>query len=1012
MRWPLASFFCVVMCIHTNAQSGLFVFTRYTSANGLADNLVNNIVQDSRGFMWFGTREGLSRFDGTGFQNFFARKNDSTAMPGNSIRGLFEYAPNQLIMTSDGRLTTMNTITKQFHRVKEFQNKGIQYINRIEKGLYTINNTDTCFLTTDHLKIIDTLIPPFRKTDVVATINPISDKEWLVGSLWEYFLYNKTEKTYKVVIPLNDMHDPQKMLTFQYYDEKQNCLYFSNYFNGLFRYSLDGQLLYNWKKGNLPSGIPDGNISFMIPKNDSILWIGGNEKGGINILNNRTNFITSLEEGNNGPSLASNAIYFHFKDRDGNEWISTSEGVSKLTNSIASIRSWDNEFKGLGENNVLLNLIKGSDGNMYVSVLGTNYSYRINSLTGNVSQLNKTELPNTWCMNSFGNELIFTGSTTITTFNPRTNQYRKTDFLKKFFPVSDIVILAFRHSNGDTWYSGNNGGGFVRLSANGQEIHQYKKSGPRGNFSVSYYSCYVEDKNGDLWFGVNKSSRLLHWNKKTDYFNEVSFDTVKGIARESLAGISDLTLDKDNKIWIAFDGAGIAKYDPAENSAEHFTLQDGLPTNYVYGLKFDNKNRLWIGTLKGLSCFLVKENRFSNFTREDGLPADYFDERCIYYDSTQNQLWAGSRNTLVRFDPDVLLQNTRRQFPIYIDEIIVNSKMYTGAYNQMNFSPFQNNLQFRFVGLDINTGGDIEYSYRLTGADKDWIYNGSILSASYANLDPGNYSFAVRARHKGEVKWKTMEAPVQFFIATPWYKTWWFGLLILALFVALTIEIIYSHFQRKLQKQNAAMERELAVEQERTELARDLHDGLGSMLSGIKHSFSAIRNQLTLDEEQSGNFSASIDKLNDSIREIRTISHSMASGTLLQSGLEDSLRDYCRDLNVPGGSKISFEFLALENRKFTGDQAFHIFRIIQELLQNVIKHSGAMQAIVQLSYNANRLYITVEDDGKGFELKEAALNNGFGLKNIQDRVKVLNGKMDVRTAPGRGTSILIEVPSP
>src|SRR5439155_6724517 len=162
--------------------------------------------------------------------------------------------------------------------------------------------------------------------------------------------------------------------------------------------------------------------------------------------------------------------------------------------------------------------------------------------------------------------------------------------------------------------------------------------------------------------------------------------------------------------------------------------------------------------------------------------------------------------------------------------------------------------------------------------------------------------------------------------------------------------------------------------------------------------------------EQAGNFGASIDKLNDSIREIRTISHSMASGTFLQSGLEDSLRDYCRDLNVPGGSQISFEFISLENKKFSGDQAFHIFRIIQELLQNIIKHSGANQAIVQLSYNANRLYITVEDDGKGFEEKEVTVNNGVGLKNIHDRIKVLNGKIDVRSAPGKGTSILIEVP--
>ena len=206
------------------------------------------------------------------------------------------------------------------------------------------------------------------------------------------------------------------------------------------------------------------------------------------------------------------------------------------------------------------------------------------------------------------------------------------------------------------------------------------------------------------------------------------------------------------------------------------------------------------------------------------------------------------------------------------------------------------------------------------------------------------------------------------------------------------------------------MEKELAIEQERTRLAMELHDGLGSMLSGIKHSFSAIKNQLDLNETQEINFNVNIDKLNESVREIRTISHSMASGTLLQSGLEDSLRDYCRYLSSPGGLKISFEALSMEKKKFNEDQAFHVFRIVQELLQNIIKHSDAAQAIVQVSYNANRLYLTVEDDGKGFEIKEAISKSGLGLKNIQSRVKILNGKMDVRTAAGKGSSIFIEIP--
>ena len=188
MRWIFVSFFSSFLCVYSNAQSALFSFTNYTTANGLADNSVNNILQDSRSFMWFATKEGLSRFDGTTFKNFFARKNDSSSMPGNSVSRLFEYAPGQLLMTSSGKITTMNTITHQFHQPEQFQNKSVYYISRLKNNLYTVNMIDTCFIINDQLQIVDTLIPPLKNKGTVATITRLNDNKWLVGTPWEYFL--------------------------------------------------------------------------------------------------------------------------------------------------------------------------------------------------------------------------------------------------------------------------------------------------------------------------------------------------------------------------------------------------------------------------------------------------------------------------------------------------------------------------------------------------------------------------------------------------------------------------------------------------------------------------------------------------------------------------------------------------------------------------------------------------------------------------------------------------------
>jgi signal transduction histidine kinase len=231
------------------------------------------------------------------------------------------------------------------------------------------------------------------------------------------------------------------------------------------------------------------------------------------------------------------------------------------------------------------------------------------------------------------------------------------------------------------------------------------------------------------------------------------------------------------------------------------------------------------------------------------------------------------------------------------------------------------------------------------------------------------------------------------------------SILLLASLVVLTFYFLY---RRKKTKLLEFVAQQKAIEQERIRLARELHDGLGSMLSGIKHSFSSIKNNIQLDNKQDVDFNASIEKLNTSIREIRNISHSMMdTDILLQNGLENALKDYCRNLNHPGSMEIVFEGVELRNTPLKEEQAFHILRIVQELLQNALKHSQATQVIVQVGKHNNQLNITVEDNGVGFDMDKVVLKDGIGLKNITERLKILRGKMDIKSEIEKGTSVFI-----
>jgi signal transduction histidine kinase len=222
--------------------------------------------------------------------------------------------------------------------------------------------------------------------------------------------------------------------------------------------------------------------------------------------------------------------------------------------------------------------------------------------------------------------------------------------------------------------------------------------------------------------------------------------------------------------------------------------------------------------------------------------------------------------------------------------------------------------------------------------------------------------------------------------------------------------LVKIYLQKKLQKQKIQMEKELAVEQERIRMARELHDGLGSMLSGIKHSFSAIKNEISLNTAQQNKFDYTIDKLDDSIKDLRAVSHTMFSAELLEEGLEAAIRNYCTAVSTTADIKIAFENIMQQPTALKGEQAFHIFRVVQELVQNVVKHSKATEAIVQLSYNNGMLAVTVEDNGIGFNTSMQHSKNGIGLKNVESRIKMLHGKTDIQSQPGKGTSVFIEVP--
>jgi len=238
--------------------------------------------------------------------------------------------------------------------------------------------------------------------------------------------------------------------------------------------------------------------------------------------------------------------------------------------------------------------------------------------------------------------------------------------------------------------------------------------------------------------------------------------------------------------------------------------------------------------------------------------------------------------------------------------------------------------------------------------------------------------------------------------------------LIFLVFIGGLFLFIFQYRKRKIifekEKQLVALTSIMqGQEAERARIAKDLHDGLGGMLSGIKLNVSAMKDNITVPGQNAGFFNKFISQLDSAIAEMRRVAHNMMPEALLKFGLNEAIKDYCDGINESKSVKIKFTQLGITQPLEKSVEVI-LYRIIQELTNNAIKHADAKNIFIQLSENENILNLTIEDDGKGFDKNQLKIIKGTGLQNVQSRVDYLKGTWNIESEIGKGTSIIIEIP--
>jgi len=969
----LAYFF---ICVNCFAQQ--YPFVHYTPKDGLISNSIRSIYQDSKGRLYFTSGNGLSVYDGSRFINYTSKN------------GLGQNIVNQVIEMGDDSIWVVTNIGKinclVNGRIKEVELENVPIINFLYKDeqgtIYAASEEGLLFLQKNRFVRL-----PFIDTDGndinrhISSILPFGDylliqrdNAIILDQQTPLYLYNKTTKriTSKILKITSASVSPDRRF---WISTEKNIL------------ALDTLAL---KKGmlilqELPrqfDQLKDLGKYFIFFDRENNCWLGDQRQRLIKATPDGQ--ITSFTSAS---GLSMSYINFIYLDKEGSTWLATNNaGVDKLT----------------GSNFLFLEKPFGLTG-----VFEMTYSYTKNRLllySSKDSQLvlveknkppkylhvKKPDLVGWFLETPEGFYTMWL--TTIYKMAERGNNLVPEIILTD--TADNLYSQPLVDKNGTLIICGKY---YITAVKNGKIICQNK---------LSYFADYpASDSKGNIWIATRDNELIMYRTQPDDPSNYLE---KKLVFKEELANISprSIIIDKNDNIWIGSRSYGIYVYSLKNGSLTrlfHIDKYAGLSDDFITHLARDSSNNIWASSFTGLDRISIRNDKpvIENLTRQNNI---YQRVHKVVIDK-DNTAWALVTNGIIRITPE------NKKATDYSPSLMVNlvkaGKDTITKTTADNLSYKQNNLTFYFAATSFIDEKQVMYSYRLHGgSNTQWSEQSGNATVSLINLRPGDYTLEIKANFPAS-RYPEKIINYKFSIEPPWWATWWFRSITALLVIGMFILAFRFYYRRKLEKQLAMLERQQAIEKERTRIATDMHDDLGAGLSRIKFLSETIgikkQLQQPIDEEVSSirNYSHEmIDKMgeivwalnekNDSISDLLSYTRAYTVEYLAQNGIECSIE-------TP--DKFPAGFISGEFRR-------NIYLTVKEALHNVVKHSQASEVTMKIDINHN-LDIEIKDNGTGFD-KSAIRPFSNGLSNMQARIKEIGGQFEILN--GQGTLIKIRVP--
>ncbi|MBA3441910.1 MAG: hypothetical protein H0T92_18785, partial [Pyrinomonadaceae bacterium] len=928
------------------------------ATKGISSNRFSTLFEDREGTLWIGTEDGGLTMYRAGT---FASYTTEDGLPGNSVRAIRDDDGGILIST-DGGLVRRNQgrFLPYMPQAGEPENLfgyrgrsgALWYVD--QQGLHKVKDGDTTTYTVrDGLSSLD--IYGIRQGTLEGLYGGLYESR--DGSLWIAATDATLSRLKDGIITIYTAKDGLPELK-AIREDRHGVLWLATD-EGVTQFK-DGRFTNFSTASNLSSKF----CRTIYEDREGTLWVGTID-GGLNRLSRESLTVYSTQDG-----LLDSNVYPIYEDRIGNVWIgSNGAGLHKYRDGIFTTYTSKDGLL----NHLVTALAEDRQGRLWVGGFSGVSWFKDGRFTSATREV-------------FGDRKDFS---------------------------SFVVWVIHKDRQGNLWFGTTHG------------LFKYTDEATTGyttkdGLAGDDVKTILEDREGTLWVGTYGGLTRHTANQFTSFTEE------NGLASNRVRSLYE---DSDGVLWIGTYDGGLSRFKDGRFTI--YTTAEGLFSNGVFQILEDDRSNLWMSCNQGI--YRVNHNQLNEFAdgkirkisavsygKEDGL----LNVECnggrqpAGVKMRDGKLWFPTQNGVAIIDPAVIPFNPQPP-PVAIESLILDRKAID-FNGQVQVAPRKNNLEIHYTGLSFIKPGQVSFKYKLEGLDEDWVDAGTRRTAYYAHLPPGRYAFHVIAANSDGV-WNTEGRKLQIIVHPAFWQTWWFLLLELILASSVVLLIYYRRVSqlKKRHRVQEAFSRQLidSQESERKRIAAELHDSLGQNLLIIKNR--ALLGARAFTAVDHGTVKEQFDEITESasqaINEVREIAYNLRPYHLDRLGLTSTLEALAERVTRVSQVAFTAEIDRIDNL-LPQEAEINLYRIVQECVNNIIKHSGATEAKIVIRKEARSLLVTIQDNGQGGVPNASAStpshNGGFGLLDIAERVRMLCGTHTIDSVAGQGTIIRVRFSLP